>query len=71
MVEVRVKPHHGKTVAILRSLKVLDLSHNSLERLDKAISSLRSLEMINVSHNNLAEEKHFTALILEINSVEN
>ena len=64
MVEVREKPHYGKTIAILRSLKVLDLSHNSLERLDKAISSLRSLEMINVSHNNLAEEITFYRLDL-------
>ena len=64
MVEAREKPHYGKTIVILRSLKVLDLSHNSLERLDKAISSLRSLEMINVSHNNLAEEKTFYRLDL-------
>ena len=49
------------TVTIIRSLKVLDLSHNSMERLDKVISSLRKLEMINISHNNLVEDKkHFT-----------
>ena len=50
----------GKNKYIVRSLKVLDLSHNSMVRLDNGISNLRKLEMINLSHNNLVEDRNIS-----------
>ena len=47
-----LSPHLEK-LSLLKDLKVLDLSHNKLDKFPIAILSLTYLEKLNLNHNNL------------------
>ena len=49
---------HRRAASQFRALRSLDLSHNSLTRLDTALAALARLHTLNLAHNNLTQVEY-------------
>ena len=50
--------HSRRAASQFRALRSLDLSHNSLTRLDIALPALARLHTLNLAHNNLTQVEY-------------